>query len=90
MAPLGAALSQSLDEKLALVADVERISRNLSGRMQDLLGAALDRDGQLRFADRLARAGLIPESCVDIIFGPQQEMMGYGIVARRDDRVPTP
>lgn len=84
LAPLGAALSHSPEEKLAMVADVERVSRNLSGRMQDLLGAALDRDGQKSFADRLARAGLVPESCVDIVFGRQREMMGYGIVARRE------
>lgn len=90
MAPLGAALSHSLDEKLALVADVERISRNLGSRMQDLLSAALDRDGQQRFADRLTRAGLIPETCTQIVFGRQQEMMGYGIVARRNDRMLTP
>jgi SAM-dependent methyltransferase len=81
--PFEAALDAEPSTKLALVDELERKSQGLLQRMAALRACALDRPGLERFLAALQHAGLVPEPARTIRFGPLQEPMGYGVVARR-------
>lgn len=82
-APFDHAIGSDPPAKLALVDQVERKSQGLLQRMAALRACALDRHGLDRFLDQLGRAGVVPEPAQTIHFGPLNEAMGYGVVARR-------
>jgi SAM-dependent methyltransferase len=82
-APFDQAIGSDPPAKLAMVDQVERKSRGLLQRMAALRACALDRHGLERFLERLRRAGVVPEPARTIHFGPLDEPMGYGVVARR-------
>ena len=82
-APFEAAIGVEPAAKLALVDELERKSQGLLQRMAALRACALDRAGLDRFLAALTRAGLEPEPARTIRFGPLDEPMGYGVVARR-------